>query len=64
MMSTKTKPNSMTGRVRTARKAHIVKREQNDYVTSANRLLSVAMLISKLWWLLESLPWDKLHHLT
>ncbi len=57
------KPSKTTGNVRVAKKTNVAKREQTSIIDSANRALGFASLIFRLWQLLESLPWDKLHHL-
>lgn len=63
-MPKKAKRSCVTGDARIAQKTRVVERERDDFVTSANRWLGIIILVCKGWWLLESLPWDKLHHLT
>jgi hypothetical protein len=63
-MSNPTKPNLMTGDARIAKKTDVVKRERTNVVESANRWLGIVTLLIKFVTLLQSLPWEKLHHLT
>jgi hypothetical protein len=59
----KHKPRKMTGNARIAKKTDVGTREPTNILARANYLFSIASLVSKCWWLLQSLPWDKLHHL-
>jgi hypothetical protein len=59
----KRKPSKTTGNVRIAQKTNVAKREQTNIIDSANRWLGFTTLLIRSVGLLESLPWDKLHHL-
>ncbi|HHY6930564.1 TPA: hypothetical protein ACV4T7_004519 [Burkholderia ambifaria] len=59
----KRKPSKSTGNVRVTKKTNVAMREQNNIVDRANHWLGIVTLVAKCYWLLESLPWDKLHHL-
>ena len=47
-----------------AQEADVDKRGRVNFLDSANRWLGITNNILKLLVLLQSLPWDKLHHLT
>lgn len=59
----KRKPSKTTGDACAAKKTNVAKRERTNIFDSANSWLGIANLIFRAWPLLESLPWDKLHHL-
>ncbi|SFQ04421.1 hypothetical protein SAMN03159417_04039 [Ralstonia sp. NFACC01] len=58
----KRKTSTTKGGARAAKKTNVAKREQTNIIDSANRWFGIATLVSKCWFLLESLPWDYLHH--
>jgi hypothetical protein len=59
----KRKPNKTTDNVRIVQKTNVAKREQTNVIDSANRVLGITTLLIRSVVLLESLPWDKIHHL-
>lgn len=59
----KRKPKTTIGSARVAKKANAGKREWTSIIDGANRWLGIAALVSRCWLLLESLPWDEIHHL-
>jgi hypothetical protein len=59
----KRKPSKTTDNVRIVQKTNVATREWTNIIDRANRWLGIATLLIRSVGLLESLPWDKLHHL-
>jgi hypothetical protein len=57
------KPNKTTGNARIAQETNVAKREWTNIIDSASRWLGITTLLIRLVVVLESLPWDKFHHL-
>ncbi|PTR03336.1 hypothetical protein C8K18_102446 [Paraburkholderia sp. GV068] len=58
------KPTKTISDIRVAQEAGVDERGRVNFLDSANRWLGITNNILKLLVLLQSLPWDKLHHLT
>jgi len=59
----KRKPNKTTGDVRVAQETNVAKREWTKIIDGASRWLGITTLLIRFVLVLESLPWDKVHHL-